>query len=111
MRHIAKSDWDVFVSPEYDTEYYHNRRTGETSWTCPPEVVASLGMPMKTNVGSGEIAVAMNTINPMQPAASVSASQITFKMYHGPSGHPYYANTTTGEVSWVLPENGIVVDA
>ena len=65
---------------------------------------------METNVGSGEIAVAINMINPMQPSASVSASQITFKMYHGPSGHPYYANTTTG-VSWVLPENGIVVDA
>ena len=34
----------------------------------------------------------------------------TFKKYKGPGGRSYYCNTSTGDVSWGLPEGGIVLD-
>ena len=33
------SDWDVYISAEHQRKYWHNRKTGETRWTCPDEVV------------------------------------------------------------------------
>jgi len=106
MRHIARSDWDVFMCNVHNTEYYHNRKTGETSWTCPPEVVASLGMPTEATGGGAEISIEVE--NPMTQSAS--GSQSHYMMCHGPSGHPYYANTVTGEVTWVLPEGATLVE-
>ena len=115
MRHVARSNWDVFMSAEHNREYYHNRKTGETLWICPPEIVASLGMPQVVNTNATAAlssGVAISIENPMatvrkevgtaavgQPVASVG----TYKMYHGPQGHPYYCNTLTGDVTWVLP--------
>eukprot|EP00946_MAST-07B_sp_MAST-7B-sp1_P003080 g3080.t1 len=65
------------------------------------------------NKGAQDIAVAleaaassqqerMETLNP--------AALPTFKVYAAPNGHSYYCNTRTGEVSWTLPEGGVVVE-
>ena len=112
-RHMGGSDWDVFESPEYGREYYHNKKTGETRWTCPPEVAAALDAQKE----SGQKMQSVQVVNPMSDLGSKAydgggaeaSSTGTYRMYHGPDGYSYYCNTMSGEVSWTLPEGCTLV--
>ena len=75
------SDWDVYISAEHQRKYWHNRKTGETQWTCPDKVVEA---------------------DPELGAAK-------YAMHISPSGAPYFSNTSTGDVVWTLPEGATLV--
>ena len=75
------SDWDVYVSDEYQRKYWHNRKTGETQWTCPDKVVE----------------------------ADLELGAAKYAMHISPSGAPYFSNTSTGDVVWTLPEGATLV--
>ena len=77
----GSSDWDVYISAEHQRKYWHNRKTGETRWTCPDEVVEA-----DLELGAAEYA-----------------------MHISPSGAPYFSNTSTGDVFWTLPEGATLV--
>ena len=115
MMNVGRSDWDAFHSEEHNCEYYHNRKTGETRWTTPPEVLAKLSCGGGGNAAatataarkaSGElhIAVALKTAAPNAKVGMVQPDAVAamWKAFSSETG-TYYCNSVTQEVSWVLP--------
>merc|ERR1712196_394768 len=77
----ASSDWEVFECPEESVPYYYNRRTGETQWECPAELVN-----------------AFNENKQEFPVAHVpSPSDGWDEHFDDESNHPYWTNRVTGE--------------
>lgn len=124
VMNVAHSDWDAFFSDEHKCDYYHNRKTGETRWTTPPEVLAKLesrgggvagsagdtgsaviakaagrgfGEP-HVAIALGDVAFSGAKVGGGQPTAAAA----TWKAFSSEKG-TYYCNTVTQEVSWVLP--------
>ena len=110
---VARSDWDVFYSEEHNREYYHNRKTGETRWMCPPEVLAALES-QKSTPPCVAIAIALEDNRDHDiPAAKTGGGQthdVVWKEFTCSKG-PYYCNSVTREVSWVVPQGAIVMKA
>ena len=113
LMNVASSDWDVFHSDEHNSKYYHNRKTGETRWTCPPEVNAALEKQRQPGT-----AVAFETMPGGETDLDASKAQeakalrqhqnSVWKEFRSDDGHPYYCNMLTREVRWLLPEGGLV---
>ena len=81
IRNIAGSKWDVFYSDEHGCEYYHNKFTGETCWTCPQDIVCALKSP-----------------------TSISESEWE-RCYSDDHKREYYHNKRTGESTWTRPSS------
>lgn len=81
IRNIAGSKWDVFYSDEHGCEYYHNKFTGETCWTCPQDIVCAL-----------------------ESASSISELEWE-RCYSDDHKREYYHNKRTGESTWTRPSH------
>ena len=111
MKHAAGSDWDIFESAEHNCDYYHNRVTGETSWTCPPELVAALASTTPHAPATQHSSDSLDHLSAehsgsegyehqqsQQPRAGV------FKEFLSPEGYVFYRDVVGGALTWTLPE-------
>ena len=110
----AGSDWEVHKSAEHNTDYYYNKKTGETVWSCPPELVGVMDAQDEAWNENPRVVNPVASIGAAAERGAPAASektpgQGTYKMVNGGDGYPYYCNTVSGEVSWTLPEGCTLV--
>jgi len=90
--------WDKLVDPTTGQPYFHNRATGETTWT-PPEGY-QVDDPHPAAAPSGQ-----NVAQPAAPQAPVAETAASgwAELFDGAHGLPYWYNGTTGESVWEKP--------
>ena len=103
IMNVGSSDWDAFYSKEHSCEYYHNKKTGETRWTCPPEISSKLGNQSHNTTAEAisvtDVRIAVAFKGQQQGKQKPASTWMQFYTDRG----PYYCNVETQEVSWTLP--------
>lgn len=106
----SPADWQQLTDPASGKPYYHNRITGQTSWTKPSpadweRLTDASGAPYYRNRTTGQTSATLPGANGSSPAPRESPSlppeweQLTDPA----SGKVYYHNRTNGQTSWTPP--------
>ncbi|KAJ1628281.1 hypothetical protein T492DRAFT_158172 [Pavlovales sp. CCMP2436] len=114
-----RRQWQVVSHAATGRDYWWNSETGETTWSNPEEPAASqpaaqlpaavAAAPSTTSLpasASAMSAPAAASTAQRSPLVAAESAEVTLPWTAVPdaSGKPYYWNTLTGEVSWVLPQ-------
>ncbi|CAM9194635.1 unnamed protein product, partial [Pylaiella littoralis] len=108
-----ESEWVTHMT-EQGMAYYHNRRTGETTWERPVLVAgAAVDSPLQTNKSASGAnnkdadGGAPSSPVPGAPAAALSEQSDTIggweAIWAGEYQKYYYCNRATGEAQWETP--------
>ena len=98
----ADGEWQQHEDPTTRRPYWHNMRTGETTWTQPEQPAASSNPPPLLQAARNPPPLA--AMQPRQATASSSESVSEWQQHEDPTTRrPYWHNPRTHETTWTQP--------